>query len=217
MCRFWNRLVKLDECRLPKKILHFEYLNDGNNKSWYQMFKGILPLLGIDDINMFYHFDLGLLNTKLTKQAETDWKEEIRKKPKLRSYRQFKKCFETQNYVTQNLSKYQRSLTAKLCLGILPLALETGRFTNTPLTERKCFHCNDEIEDEFHFVCQCNLYKNLRETLYESMSKVCLNFNQLSDRDRFLTIMECDHRSLHMYIVKAWNIRKTHLYETLSQ
>ena len=36
----------------------------------------------------------------------------------------------------------------------------------------------------------------------------------MSDRDKFLSIMEYDQRSLHKYIEKAWNMKKTYLYET---
>ena len=88
------------------------------------------------------------------------------------------------------MSKYQRSLTARLRLGILPIAIETGRFTNTPLNERNCFYCVKENEDELHFVCQCKLYSHYREKLFESMLKSCSNFKDLSDKEKFLKIME---------------------------
>ena len=192
VCRFWNHLVKLQENRLPRKVLDFELGNISNTKSWFQMLKSILPVFGISDINMSFRFNIIHLKSFLLEQSQKDWLEIIKNKPKLRLYRQFKKTFETQNYVNLNMSKYQRSLTAKLRMGILPLALETGRYTNTALKERGCFYCNGEIEDELHFICNCKLYTKYRETLFESMAKVFTDFSEMYVKEKFLQIKETD-------------------------
>ena len=208
MCQLWNRLVKPEDYRLPKKLLNFEIENESNTKSWFQMLRAVLPVLNISDINTSFVFDIGYSRCIL-QESEVEWKEALKNKPKLRSYRQFKQSFDTQNYVNLNMSKYQRSLTARLRLGILPIAIETGRFTNTPLNERNCFFCVNKIEDEFHFVCQCKLYSHYHQKLFESMLKSCSNFKDLSDKEKFLKIMESDLRCLHIYLEKAWNTRKT--------
>ena len=41
------------------------------------------------------------------------------------------------------------------------LQIETGRWTSTDLTDRTCFYCNT-MENEFHFLFECNLYNDLR-------------------------------------------------------
>ena len=109
------------------------------------------------------------------------------------------------------MSKYQRSLTAGLRLGILPIAIETGRFNNTPLNERNCFYCVNEIEDDLHFICQCKLYSHYRKKLFESMLKSCSNFKYLSDKEKFLKKMESDLRCLHISTEKVWNTRQTYI------
>ncbi len=46
-----------------------------------------------------------------------------------------------------------RSVIAQLGVGILPLAVETGRWKSTPLEDRKCELCTQRaIEDEKDFV-----------------------------------------------------------------
>ena len=97
---------------------------------------------------------------------------------------------------------------ARLRLGILPITIDTGQLTNTPLNERNCFFCVNDIEDELHFVCQCKLYSLYHEKLFESMLKSYSNFKDLSDKEKFLKIMESDLRCLHIYTEKAWNTRK---------
>ena len=49
--------------------------------------------------------------------------------------------------VTSRLSRSQRSLVAQLRAGILPLAIEVGRFKNIPEENRLCELCDlGEVE-----------------------------------------------------------------------
>ena len=51
----------------------------------------------------------------------------------------------------------------KFRLGILPLHIETGRYTNTPIDQRICKICDfGEIENEYHFIMTCPEYESAR-------------------------------------------------------
>ena len=68
---------------------------------------------------------------------------------------------ETDSYI--GLSRGLRTAIAKLRSGTLPLAIETGRYTNTPPERRICRMCNaDEIENELHFLFICDRFTNIR-------------------------------------------------------
>ena len=57
-----------------------------------------------------------------------------------------------------NVKKFQTSLS-RLRLSSHRLEVETGRSTRpkkTPFENRKCKFCNN-LEDEYHFVLQCEL------------------------------------------------------------
>ena len=112
------------------------------------------------------------------------------------------------------MSKYQRSIMAQLRLGILPLAIETGRYTNIPVNERYCFSCKHEkkVEDEYHFVYECALYNCIRSNLIKYMLENTNGFIIMSNEEQFLQIMQSDNRALHKFIENAWNIRKASLY-----
>ena len=69
---------------------------------------------------------------------------------------------------------------------------------------KETFLCVKEIEDELHFVCQCKLYSHFQEKLFESRLKSCPNFKDLSEKEKFLKILESDLRCLHIYTEKAW-------------
>ena len=48
--------------------------------------------------------------------------------PKLRTYVLFKLSFETEKYLTINLTRSEGSVMAQFRCGVLPLSIETGRF-----------------------------------------------------------------------------------------
>ena len=76
------------------------------------------------------------------------WLNAVNIKPKVRTYVLFKSEFETENYIKYYMSKRNRSLLAQFRLGILPLHLELGRFSNTPLDGRTCNICkSNDIEN----------------------------------------------------------------------
>ena len=79
--------------------------------------------------------DLHYCEEKLREIQELEWKETVSRKPKLRFYSLFKQNFGTERYVKLNLDTQQRSLTAQLGLGVLPLLC--GNWEICKLTCRK--------------------------------------------------------------------------------
>ena len=95
--------------------------------------------------------DLVEFKDTLDKCFSLVWKDEIYKKPKLRFYVQFKNDFHAESYIKINLSSKEKSYISQLRLGILPIAIETGRYRQVPISARKCIICKkNEVEDEFH-------------------------------------------------------------------
>lgn len=72
------------------------------------------------------------------------------------------------------------------------LHIETRRYTvprKTPLDKRTCTICKENvIEDEFHFIMECNQYSNERQDFSDNLSSFT-TFNQLSTADQFIFIM----------------------------
>ena len=52
---------------------------------------------------------------------------------------------------------------AQLRFGVLPLKIETGRFTYMAVEEQICFICSDKIEDERHFMLICPAFEKPRK------------------------------------------------------
>ena len=70
-------------------------------------------------------------------------------------------------YVDNIILKSNRSNIAKLRIYAHNLEIEKGRYFQINRTERFCKICNDlEIEDENHFLWQCEKYRKEREILF---------------------------------------------------
>ena len=104
--------------------------------------------------------------------------------------------------MTCNLSKSRRSLLAQLRLGVLPLAIETGRprYTGKSIELRDCAVCDsNEIENELHFICQCSRDNELRKELYDFIDVTIqdINFYTLGDEDKLCIIMSNPHITMY--------------------
>lgn len=82
----------------------------------------------------------------------------------LRTYRIYKNELKTEHYVLLNMCKDQRRVLSKFRACNPSLAIETSRYTKpkTRINEHLCRHCeNLSVEDEIHFLIECNLYSGI--------------------------------------------------------
>ena len=141
------------------------------------------------------------------------WAADLWCKPKLRTYRLIKNNYGPELYVTQNLSKGQRSFCAQLHSGTLPLALETGRFIGTPEEDRICCVCDlEEIENEIHFLFYCPLYDELRHLLFSRMTTIYVDFFWLDDYKKLEFCFKKGIFGLADFMCKAWEKRQNVLF-----
>ena len=120
-------------------------------------------------------------------------------------------------YLKISLSRFQRSLMAQLRLGILPLALETGRYYRIPIENRFCKLCQNEyIEDEIHFLCCCKHFDHERLLFFTKLAETGKNIFEMSDNEKFVYIMQLNCKELPFFVETIWNKRKL-ILESLSQ
>ena len=121
----------------------------------------------------------------------------------------------------RNVLKNKQSVYAQFRLGILPFAIETGRFKNikesvtgkfrnTNVEERYCIICNSgAVEDEFHYLFECSVYQNERNILHRQPSP---EFDNLFANDKFKFLMNNRWKETLEFVITSWNIRKKILY-----
>ena len=118
-----------------------------------------------------------------------------------------------EDYIHLNTSKINRSIFAQFRGGILPLQVETGRFQNLPLEERIYRMCDQEqVEDEFHFLCICERYQENRRVLYRKANNAYPSFIELNSIDKFVYLMSNLQKCVIEFLVKAVSIRRASLY-----
>ncbi len=94
----------------------------------------------------------------------------------------------------------RRSLPTDLRLGILLLHLETGRFRNKKVEDRKCLICNLQyVENE-----------KLRNNLYLTVENA--EFHGLSNENKLVHLIKHKWRELSIFIEKSWVKRTAILY-----
>ena len=212
MVRLWCRLIRMDDVRLTKAIFMNDVYNckNSNLKNWTNEVMCIF-----EETNQMYLYETETVNfclsnvLKITEERLLDihkrtWCYNLIDYPKLRTYRLFKSDYCIEKYVRGFLNRSERSHLAQFRLGILPLKVETGRYTSpiTPIEDRLCIFCNlREIENEIHFMLDCTLYNAEREQLFkEFMLKESI---LLFSKESMFTTIVCNsnQRSLARYII----------------
>lgn len=86
---------------------------------------------------------------------------------------------------------------SKLRVSAHSLKIEKGRYQGIPRHDRTCPRCsNGEVEDEIHFLLQCNALRNERHKLLLCINQNCPNFNELSIKDRFIWLMNNENKEI---------------------
>ena len=131
-------------------------------------------------------------------------------KPKLRTFVTFKNFNIISPHMTKPLSFIERKMISKLRLGILPLHIETGRFSRPilPESQRFCYCGSQEIESEAHLLFQCSRYDNLRQVWLNSLH-IPENFNDLSQQEKFDLVLNRPEniKQTAKFVVSAMDLR----------
>lgn len=212
--RLWNRFLTLPEDRLTKQIFEIDYSNSAELDNWCSKVCSILTESNHPELFHNKQFcNLKILEDYLFEKQKQEWKIEIANKPKLRFYKSFKDNMSTENYVKFNLSCSERSLIAQLRMGILPIAIETGRFINLPIEERICNICDlSEVEDEWHFIFRCTCFTEEREQFFNNIVRNNQEFIYLDEENQMKYLFNEVHRTFAKYIKVCFDKRKRILF-----
>ena len=202
ICNTWDRLKRIPDDRLNKRVFVWSYSNANNScKNGVYTVKKQFQNLGhgayADFNNMFSKTSLvrDVSNGMLQKFTD-DWLQSLnqvegnrgRGLSKLRTYKLFKTQYGTEMYCQLLLPIKHRSAFAKLRMGVAPLNIEIGRYTNLAIEDRLCPFCLNITEDETHVMLNCGMYDDIRAKLFKKACDLNPNFIMLANDDqmRFL-------------------------------
>ena len=108
----------------------------------------------------------------MQEKEQEEWKRRVESKSKLRTYRKVKTELETEEYIEEGTAQ-ERRVMVMMRGGTNDLRIETGRYEKLEKDERKCIFCESgEVEDETHFLCRCEAWREERELVLEKVRKL---------------------------------------------
>ena len=166
-------------------------LHNNNVQSWYSAASFIIKSLNININHIKNYTETVLINiakSRLRKQFEKCWDDErdILSPGKLTTYFKVKKTFNMEKYLMFDDFKLRRTL-CRFRISAHDLRIEPGRYSKNPTdrADRICTWCNiNEVEDEFHLLLRCKLFKDEREILFNKVTLINKNFDSLNLIDK---------------------------------
>lgn len=119
------------------------------------------------DSQFMLHLDNSCLQTirqRLNDQAKQELHFVLDASQKCRLYKYVVSNVELQFYLQKCIPVVYRKFITKIRLSSHNLCIETGRYHGVDRKDRYCYMCSmNVLEDEFHFILQCNCYALLRK------------------------------------------------------
>ena len=128
---------------------------------------------------------------------------------KLRTYALFKKEIGFERYLSDVKNVSIRTKVCKFRLSNHKLMIESGRHKGIEnADERFCPFCPEVVENEFHFLFICPIYRIPREEFINPITEVIHNFQALPEKQKFQLIMSHMDQDLCKYISDCTAIRE---------
>ena len=166
MIKYWSKLLVSSNCILKSC---YEYMYDRvenyREVNWVSFIKQELLSLGFGEVwinQCTNKSHLEIIKQRIFDQAQQTIRAQIEASPKCILYKHLNDLFCIQYYLCKSLPLHLKKLIAKYRLSSHSLAIETGRYQATARNLRNCPKCNNDIEDEYHFVLKCPFYTDLR-------------------------------------------------------
>ena len=162
----------------------------------------------------------GLQESFITKWKEDLWNDKrISGGNKLRTYRSFKVVFAWEHYLSAVTNRSHLTALARFRTSCHSLEIETGRYHKPPIPceQRVCRICKSgEVEDEHHFVLDCQPLDHLRHNLLKTVLKYHPNFSASSKAEKLVYLFETNNghiiRKLAWYIYTSLQHRQQILF-----
>ena len=217
--KYWLKILRTPEHKytnLVYKLLLNDHDELPNKISWVSLVRQLLMSMGFNEVWLAQ--GVGNINAFLTvfKQRLNDvfmqnWHERIDGSSRANFYKTVTH-FQLQPYLENiNVFKYMQAFS-KLRMSSHRLAIESGRWvrpTRIPVDDRKCTLC-EVLEDEYHFVIECNRYVELRKKYIPKY------YWQRPSMIKFVELLNTTNkkllRNLSIYIFLAFKYHSEQMY-----
>ena len=185
----WSRITNDTKCN---KLLITSYENGiANNLFWPKRIRDTLSQIGMLDkfINKDSRAHIPAFQRMCDIFHQNSFSEIQKDSSKLRTYSILKTQIGFEDYLNQIQSIPNRTSLTKFRLSNHSLMIETGRHQHIEKNLRFCPFCPRNIEDEFHFLLECQVFRTLRNELFAEAKKKDENFLQMEKSEKFVTLL----------------------------
>lgn len=214
--KYWLKILTSDDlkyCKIVYEVLKTDADLLPNKVSWVTLLQHLLSSLGfyevwvaqgVGDANVFVR----IFKQRLCDTNVQNWNARIENSPRSTFFKSIV-SFGFQYYLKCNVCNSLTIAMSRLLLSSHNLSIETGRWHRPnciPRQDRKCITCN-KLEDEYHFVIECNLYTELRKRYiakYYWSNPSMYKLKQLFESTNITKL-----RKLCTYVDKAFKFRKS--------
>ena len=164
---YWAHIVQSDDRSYLKQAYKDMYSNtSGYNNAWMLFIKNSLYSAGMRhiwtnqctlNVDRLKH----ALRIQIQKRYIQFWDDRKRNSSRLNFYNSVTTQYRPEPYLTSCKKQDHRRALCRLRVSAHELKIERGRYHNVKRQDRKCTNC-DEIEDEWHFLDDCDTYADLR-------------------------------------------------------
>ena len=206
----WHRIHKRQEAN--KILLKVHSMATEHNLPWPILTKHHLDSIGIgsdSEVNNIHRAAFERLKDIFHQNCF----EEINSDhSKLRTYAKLKTEVGTEKYLDSIKNIKNRTALTKLRLSNHDLMIEKGRHQGLQENQRLCPFCDNQIENEQHFVMECPTYNVLRQNLFDNITdnENENEFNGLDEMEKFCFLLtDLENGDLVCeYLNKTFQIRK---------
>ena len=168
MLKYWCALLNSENCIL-KELYNQMYIKCTTSVNWASQIKSLLDSIGMSYI--WYNQNVNNINSFICEASckiKDIFKQNntllIERSTKCQFYKHLTDTFCLQNFLTKSLTCKVKTAICKIRCSAHKLSIEQGRYMSVERNQRLCLMCNlSDIEDEFHFILKCPLYKDLRK------------------------------------------------------
>ena len=166
--KFWLRILALQDSRITKQAYLMQLsMTESGKQCWAFHIKNILAQCGfyyvwiyqgVGDINTFlYQF-----KTRLIDLFIQDWSGTLISRERYQEYSLIKTLLTPEKYITLLDFRPKRVVFTMARTNTLPINANLNRFSKNE-EDKYCFRCKRQLEDEFHILLVCPLYKEIRQ------------------------------------------------------
>ena len=153
-----------------------------------------------------------VVNKKSQDNYDRIWWTLINESPKADAYVMVKRSIFPEKYLFQVKNLKHKLALSRFRLSSHLLMIEKGRHMRPRIerNERKCFICNNDVEDEIHFLIKCPLYDTERVILFQACRDNSMNFDSLeTNEQKFVFILSNENASITVKLASfIWNAFK---------